>query len=139
MYTSGTDDLIVINRSIQEVFAFVTDHSNDKLWKPFVTESRKISISPIGVGTCFEIVTVAWGYHRSGEVEIFEYEPHSSFAYKGHDQIFPFVGRLWFSTASSGTHIQGQVVFQAQALWKLLSPLPLMFFCSQAKMYICVS
>jgi polyketide cyclase/dehydrase/lipid transport protein len=127
------DDLVVINRPIQEVFAFVTDHSNDKLWKPFVTESRQILSGPIGVGTRFEIVTVAGGYRRSGEVEILEYEPCSSFAYKGHDEIFPFVGRLWFSTVSSGTHIHGQVEFQTQGLWKLLAPFPLMFFRSQTK------
>ncbi len=59
MHTNGTDDLVMINRPIQEVFAFVTDHANDKYWKPLVTESKKISTEPIGVGTRFEIVTVA--------------------------------------------------------------------------------
>jgi len=127
------DDLVVINRPIQEVFAFVTDHANDKLWKPFVTESRKISTGSIGVGTRFEIVTVAWGYRRSGEVEILEYEPYSLFTYRGNDKVFPFIGQLWFSTAPSGTHIRGHVEFQAQGLWKLLSPLPLMFFRSQSR------
>ena len=127
------DDLVIINRPIQEVFAFVTDHANDKLWKPFVTESRKISTDPIGVGTRFEIVTVAWGYRRSGEVEILAYEPYSSFIYKGHDKLFPFVGQLWFSTVLSGTQIHGNVEFQAHGVWKLLAPFPLMFFRSQTK------
>jgi len=127
------DDLVVINRPIQEVFAFVTDHANDKLWKPFVTESRKISAGPIGVGTRFEIVTVAWGYRRSGEVEILEYEPDHMFTYRGHDRHFPFIGQLIFSKVPSGTHIHGNVEFQARGVWKLLSPLPLMFFRSQTK------
>lgn len=127
------DDLTTINRPIEEVFAFITDHSNDRLWKPFVTESRKISTGPIGVGARFEIVTVAWGYRHSGEVEILEYEPCCSFVYKGHDKIFPFVGQLWFSTIPAGTHLQGHVQFQAQGLWKLLAPLPLLFFRSQTK------
>ena len=127
------DDLIVINRPIQEVFAYITDHSNDKYWKPFVTESRKISEGLIGVGTRFEIVTVAWGYRRSGEVEILEYEPYHSFAYRGNDKLFPFVGQLSFSEVTTGTYIQGRVEFQAQGLWKILSPLPLIFFRSQTK------
>jgi len=127
------DDLIVINRSIQEVFAYITDHSNDKYWKPFVTESRKITEGAIGVGTRFEIVTVAWGYRRSGEVEILEYEPDQMFTYRGHDKHFPFIGQLWFSTVSSGTHIHGHVEFQAQGLWKLLALLPWLFFRSQTK------
>jgi hypothetical protein len=127
------DDLIVINRPIQEVFTFITDHTNDKLWKPFVTESRKLSTGPIGVGTRFEIVTVVWGYRRSGEVEILEYEPDRMFAYRGHDNHFPFVGQIMFSKVPSGTHVYGQVEFQAQGFWKLLAPLPLMFFRSQTK------
>ena len=127
------DDLIIINRSVQEVFAYVTDHANDKYWKPFVTESRQISAGIIGVGTRFEIVTVAWGYRRSGEVEILEYEPDRIFTYRGHDRHFPFIGQLMFSTTPSGTHIHGRVEFQAQGFWKLLSPLPLMFFRSQTK------
>ena len=127
------DDLTIINRPIQEVFAFVTDHANDKYWKPFVTESRKISEGSIGVGTRFEIVTVAWGHRRSGEVEILEYEPDHMFAYRGHDRYFPFVGQLMFSTTSSGTHLRGYVEFQAQGLWKLFAPFMLMFFRSQTK------
>jgi len=127
------DGLVIINRLIQEVFAFVTDHANDKLWKPFVTESRKVSTGPVGVGTRFEIVTVAGGYRHTGEVEILEYEPFSSFVYKGHDNIFPFVGQLWFSIVPPRTAIHGHVEFHARRLWKLLTPLPLMFFHSQTK------
>jgi small ligand-binding sensory domain FIST len=127
------DDLTIINRPIQEVFAFVTDHANDKLWKPFVTESRQISAGSIGVGTLFEIVTVAWGYRRAGVVEILEYELDRTFTYRGHDSHFPFIGQLMFSKVQSGTHIYGHVEFQARGVWKLLAPLPLMFFRSQTK------
>ena len=127
------DDLIVINRPIQEVFDYVTDHSNDKYWKPFVTESRKISEGLIGVGTWLEIVTFVWGYRRAGEVEILEYEPYHSFAYRGNDELLPFVGQLFFSEALSGTHIQGHVEFQAKGFWKIIAILPLMFFRSQTK------
>jgi len=127
------DDLVTINRPIQDVFAYVTDHANDNYWKPFVTESRQISAGAIGVGTRFEIVTVAWGYRRAGEVEILEYEPERMFKYRGHDRYFPFIGQLMFSKVPSGTHIHGHVEFQAQGVWKLLSPLLLMFFRIQTK------
>jgi hypothetical protein len=127
------DDLVTINRPIQEVYAYVTDHANDKYWKPFVTESRKISAGPIGVSTRFEIVTVAWGYRRAGEVEVLEYEPYNLYAYRSNDELFSFVARLAFSTTSSGTLIQGYVKFHAQGLWKLLVPIPLLFFQSQTR------
>jgi len=127
------DDLVIINRPIEEVFAFVTDHSNDKLWKPFVTESRQISTGAIGPGTRFEIVTVAWNYRRAGEVEVLEYDPYHLYTYRGNDEIFPFVAQLSFAPVPSGTAIRGHVEFQAQGLWKLLAPVPLMFFRSQTR------
>ena len=127
------DDIITINRPIQEVFAYVTDHANDKYWKPFVTESRQVSAGPTGVGTRFEIVTTARNYRRAGEVEIIAYEPDHMFAYRAHDKYFPFVSQLMFSTTPSGTRIHGHVEFQAKGIWKLLSFLLLFFFRSQTK------
>ena len=127
------DDLVVIQRPIQEVFDYVADHSNDKYWKPFVTESRKVSTGPIGVGTRFEIVALAWGYRRAGEVEIVEYQPYCSFAYRANDPIYPFIARSTFSETPSGTQILGQVEFQTKGLWKLFTPLFLMFIRSQSR------
>ena len=127
------DDLISINRPIQEVFAFVTDHSNDKLWKPFVTESRQISAGPINVGTRFEIVTVAWGYRRAGEVEVLKHEPHSLYVYRANDKLLPFVAHLNFESLPSGTGIRGQVEFPVQGLWKWLTPILLKILRSQSK------
>jgi hypothetical protein len=127
------DDLTIINLPIQEIFAFVTDHANDKYWKPFVTESRQISAGAIGVGTRFEIVTVTWGYQRTGEVEVLAYEPYNSYVYRSNDKLLPFVAQLSFSSTSSGTHIQGHVEFHAQGLWKLFTSLLLIFFRGQSK------
>jgi len=127
------DDLIVINRPLQEVFDYLIDHSNDKYWKPFVTESRKVTADPIDVGTRFEIIITTWGYRRSGEVEIVECEPYRSFAYKAHDPIYPFVARNMFSETPAGTQIRGQVEFQATGFWKLFTPLFLLFIRIQLK------
>ena len=127
------DDLVIINRPIQEVFAYVTDHANDKFWKPFVTESRQISAGAIGVGTLFEIVTTTWKQRITGQVEVLEYKPYSWYVYKSNSQPFHFVAQILFSPTPSGTQLQGQVKFQAQRLWKWLAPLPLMFFRSRTK------
>ena len=127
------DSLTTINLPIQDVFAYVADHANDKYWKPFVTESRKITEGAIGVGTRFEIVTVAWGYRHAGEVEVLEYKPYGFYAYRANDPVLPFLAQLAFSETPSGTQIKGHVEFQAQGFWKLISLLPLLFFRSQSK------
>jgi len=125
--------LITINRPLQEVFGYLTDHSNDKYWKPFVTESIKLTPDPIGIGTRFKITTTAWGYRRSGEVEILEYEPFHSFAYRVSDPIYPFTARITFSETPIGTQFSGQVEFHTKGFWKLLVPLFLMFIRIQEK------
>ena len=107
------DDLIIINRPIREVFAFVT--------------------GPIGVGTLFEVVTVSWNYRRAGEVEVLEYEPYRWYVYRSNAEILPFVAQLSFAPITSGTAIRGHVEFHSQGLWKLLAPLLLMFFRGQSK------
>jgi hypothetical protein len=127
------DDLVTINRPIQEVFAFVTDHGNDQHWKPFVTESRQISPGPISKGTRFEIVTVTRNYRRAGKVEILEYEPYNKYVYRGNDTLFPFVAQLSFVSIASGTAIRGHIEFQAQGFWKVFTPFILIFFQSQSK------
>jgi len=127
------DDLVIINLPIQEVFAYVTDHANDKYWKPFVTESRQISTGPIGVGTLFEVVIVTLKRRIADQVEVLEYEPYRWYVYRSNSPLFAFTGQLSFSTVASGTHIQGQVKFHAQGLWKLFTPFLAIFFRSQSK------
>ena len=127
------DDLVIIHLPIQEVFAYVTDHANDKYWKPFVTESRKISAGPIGVGTLFEVVVVTLKRRIADQVEVLEYEPSHWYVYSSNNPLFAFTAQLSVSTVASGTHIQGHVNFHARGVWKLFTPFLAMFFRSQSK------
>lgn len=127
------DDLITINRPVQDVFAFVSDHANDRFWKPFVTESRKISSGPIGKGTLFEVVIAPGGRRIVGQVEILEYEPCHWYVYRADSRPFPFVAQMEFSSIPDGTHIRGHVEFQIRGAWKLFSPILLIFLRSQGK------
>jgi Polyketide cyclase / dehydrase and lipid transport. len=127
------DNIVIINRPIQEVFAFVTDHANDKQWKPFVVESRQVSAGPINVGTMFEVTVVSWNRHIPGHVEVLEYEPYRWYAYKSHSQPLPFIASLSFTPTPSGTAIRGDVKFQARGAWRWLTPLLLIIIRSQSK------
>src|SRR5215208_1276216 len=48
------DQSVVIERPLEEVFAFLADPENDAQWTPMVTETRKTSEGPLGVGTRYE-------------------------------------------------------------------------------------
>ena len=45
---------VVIDRPIDEVFAFVADGTNDPKFSPRVQEIRKVTDGPVGVGTIYE-------------------------------------------------------------------------------------
>lgn len=127
------DELITIRLPVEQVFAFVTDHANDKLWKTFVTESRMISSGRIGKGTLFEVVIAPGGRRIAGQVEILEYEPHRWYVYRSNSQLIPFVAQMEFSSVPDGTHIRGHVEFQTKGIWTFIAPLFLIFFRSQTK------
>lgn len=127
------NDLVIISRPIKDVFEFVANHANDKLWKPFVTTSKQTSAGQVGVGARFEVGTVTWGHYFASIVEIVEYEPYRWYVYKSGAPPFHFVAHLSFTSVALGTELRGYVEFQARGLWKLLKPLIKTFFKSQEK------
>ena len=64
----------VIDRPIEEVFAFVADGTNDPKFSPRVQEIKKATAGPIGVGTVFESTVKDAGMKSSRKFEITEFE-----------------------------------------------------------------
>jgi uncharacterized protein YndB with AHSA1/START domain len=64
----------VIERPIDEVFAFLADGTNDPKFSPRVQAMRKTTDGPIGVGTLFESTVKDAGMksHRQFELTTFE-------------------------------------------------------------------
>ena len=65
---------VVIDRPIDEVFAFVADGTNDPKFSPRVQEIRKVTDGPVGVGTIFESSVKDAGLksNRRFELTVFE-------------------------------------------------------------------
>ena len=70
------DQSVVIERPLEEVFAFVTNRENDAQWAPVVTETRKTSEGPLGVGTTYEQAGRFLGRNVEMHFEVTEYEPN---------------------------------------------------------------
>lgn len=64
----------VIDRPIDEVFAFLADGTNDRKFSPRVQEIRKTTDAPIGVGTVFESKVKDAGMTTSRRFELTEFE-----------------------------------------------------------------
>jgi uncharacterized protein YndB with AHSA1/START domain len=71
----SAESSVTIDRPVGEVFAFVTDTTNEPKWHSEVIEATKTSEGPIGVGTSFSVVIKFMG-KKEGRWEIVEFEPN---------------------------------------------------------------
>ena len=64
----------VIDRPIEDVFAFLSDGTNDPTFSPRVQQIRKTTDGPIGVGTVFESTVKDAGMTTSRTFELTAFE-----------------------------------------------------------------
>jgi uncharacterized membrane protein len=73
---------IVIERPLEEVFAYVTDIENMPVWSSEVEKARKTSEGPMGIGTTFSSTAKILGRQIENTIEVTEYEPNSKWSLK---------------------------------------------------------
>ena len=73
---------IVIDRSIDDVFAYVADQPNAVHWQSGIVEIRRLSDGPPGVGTRHAFVRTLMGRQMAGENEYVDYEPGRRVAFR---------------------------------------------------------
>ena len=66
---------VVIERPVQEVFAFSADPNNDALWLSSTLETEQTSEGPMGVGATFRNTTKFLGRRFDTTYEVTESEP----------------------------------------------------------------
>ena len=76
----STQVTIVINRPLEEVFAYLSDLENNMNWRAGMIEAKKTSAGPIGVGTTYRLVNSVFGRRIESEAEVIEYVPNQRIA-----------------------------------------------------------
>ncbi len=66
---------VVIERPVEEVFAFTTDPNNDTLWQSTSLETEQASEGPVGVGTTFRNTSKFLGRRIESTYEVTENDP----------------------------------------------------------------
>jgi len=72
----------VINRPVEEAFAFVTDIEKMSHWMSELVEAKQTSVGPAGVGTTISAVANVLGRRIENTLEVIAYEPNSKYAIK---------------------------------------------------------
>ncbi len=69
------DASTIIRRSIAEVFAYVSDPTNEPAWHTDAAEARPLTAGPIGVGSRIEYVFPFMGRRATSIGEVVAFEP----------------------------------------------------------------
>jgi uncharacterized protein YndB with AHSA1/START domain len=113
---------VVINRPIEEVFAYVTNPDNVAEWAGPVTEAKQTSEGPVGVGTTSTRVTEFLGRRSESIYEVTEYEPNRKFAEKTTSGTLQTAEIITFESADGGTKVTIGGEVEATGFGKIAEP-----------------
>jgi uncharacterized protein YndB with AHSA1/START domain len=118
---------VVIDRPIEEVFAFLADGENDKKFSARVLEIEKTTDGPPGAGTVYASTVKDAGMKTKREFEFTEFQPPTRirWAETSKNLITATEGGYDLSPANGGTRVTIFNVLEGHGLGKLISPLAL--------------
>jgi hypothetical protein len=122
------DTAVVIDRPIEEVFAFLADGTNDPKFSPRVQEITKMTDGPTGVGTVYASTVKDAGMKTRREFKITEFEEATKIRWTelSRNQITVPEGGYDLSAEGDGkTKLHFFNAFEGHGFGKLITPLAL--------------
>jgi uncharacterized protein YndB with AHSA1/START domain len=119
----GFSGSTVIDRPIDQVFAFLADGTNDPKFSPRVEEIRKTTDGPIGVGTVFESKVKDAGMKSSRRFELTAFEAPTKIRWTERSKNMVTVPDGGYDLEAVGdmqTRVTIHNTFQGHGLGKLL-------------------
>jgi hypothetical protein len=113
---------IVIGRPVDEVWEFIHDIANDRLWQTTLAESEQLTDGPMGVGTRVREVRHFLGLRIELAWEVTEFEPRRTSAIRGVSGPVPLSGRYLLEPVEGGTKLTVRGELDAHGLFKLAEP-----------------
>ena len=121
------DTTVVIDRPIEEVFAFLADGENDPKFSPRVLEIAKTTEGPPGVGTVYASTVKDAGVKTRREFELTEFEPPTRIRWRetSRNLVTAPEGGYDLAPQGDGTRVTHFNVLEGHGIGKLLAPLAL--------------
>lgn len=113
---------IEIERPVEEVFAYVSDVTNDPAWHTDILDARRIDSGPIGIGSEFEVRIQPFMGQSTGRVAVTVHQPSAGFELSGRLGPMEPVIRYRFRRANGETEVEREVSMQPPGLMRLLAP-----------------
>jgi len=120
--TGGFEMNVVVDSSIEEVFAVVSDLKNDPKWRREWVDAST-SDGPYGVGSTSRVVGQFLRWRIEAEYEVTRYEPNQIAAWKTVRGPLPL--KFWrrVDDAHGGTRVTIGYTLESHGLAKVLDPL----------------
>src|SRR5215217_3202701 len=121
------DVTTVIDRPIEEVFAFLADGENDPKFSPRVLEIAKTTDGPPGVGTVYKSTVKDAGMTTKREFELTEFEAPTRirWAERSKNMVTAPEGGYDLTPEGGGTRLRIYNVLEGHGFGKLIAPLAL--------------
>jgi len=118
---------VVIDRPIEEVFAFLADGENDPKFSPRVLAIAKTTDGPPGVGTVYASTVKDAGMKTKREFRLTEFEPPVRIRWTevSKNLVTAPEGGYDLAQEGSGTRVTLYNVLEGHGLGKLIAPLAL--------------
>ncbi|HEY8639733.1 MAG TPA: SRPBCC family protein [Solirubrobacterales bacterium] len=118
---------VVINRSIEEVFAFLADGENDPKFSPRVLEIGKTTEGQPGVGTVYASTVKDAGMKTKREFKLTEFDPPTKIRWAEVSKNLVTAAEGGYDLAPSGDGTQVTIfnLLEGHGLGKLIAPLAL--------------
>jgi uncharacterized protein YndB with AHSA1/START domain len=118
---------VVIDRPIEEVFAFLADGENDPKFSPRVLEIAKTTDGPPGVGTVYASTVKDAGMTTKREFKLTEFEPPTRirWAETSKNVVTATEGGYDLAREGTGTRVTIYNLLEGHGLGKLIAPLAL--------------
>jgi uncharacterized membrane protein len=118
------EESIVINRPIDEVFAFVANFENHPKWESNFQKVKLLSSTPTGVGTTYQCELKLPGQTATSKFEITGYEVNKRIAFEA-EPAGPAKanGSFLFEAVPGGTKVTLLPRPEFRGFFKLLEPL----------------
>lgn len=114
---------VVINRPVDEVFAYMMDIRNWPQWHAGMLEAEQTSESPVGVGTTFRGVNQSLGRRMEWTSEITAYEPNKKVEQKLISGPMTFEQYITFEPLEVGTKLTLVGEGEMGGFFKLAEPI----------------
>ncbi|NIS83505.1 MAG: hypothetical protein GTO14_25655 [Anaerolineales bacterium] len=114
---------VVINRPVEEVFAFLTNPENASVWQGTVLESKQTSDGPVGVGTTGHGVSQFLGRRIESDWEVTEYEPYTKASLKSTSGPVPYEQSATLESIGEGTKVTLVARYEVGGFFKLAEPI----------------